>query len=61
MTPTLLADVHGVEAEFAVIAARIGPAVTARIDPFSEPDYERFEDEDEDGAVDEDDPAIDWP
>jgi len=51
MTSTVPADVRGVEEEFALIVARM--------DPFSEPDFEPLEDDDE--AAEEEEPAIDWP
>ncbi|MDT0303979.1 hypothetical protein [Streptomonospora wellingtoniae] len=52
MTSPLLVGARSVEAEFA--------AIIARVDPFSEPDYETFE-EDEDQPVDDDAPMVDWP
>ncbi|GAB3453803.1 hypothetical protein GCM10027570_33310 [Streptomonospora sediminis] len=64
MSSTMLADVRGADAEYALRFARIvaesGLEFTARVDPFSEPDFEPFDEDDDDQPAD-DDPAIEWP
>ncbi|GAA4919179.1 hypothetical protein [Streptomonospora salina] len=51
MTGTV-APAEFVEAEFAAIAARIGPDVTAKLEPFSEPVPEQDPEQDTEPAPD---------